>query len=155
MRRLALAAVMLIASAACGSPPGPGGAVACTQIGCDSGVTFAVSGVGLDAGGGTVVAEACFDGRCERARYTQEANGAAEWDNTQLQLFVGPDSVEVMLRLPEDDYDPDAAYDVSLELRVDGGEPMRLDRRVHLERSQPNGPDCPPVCWQARVEHAA
>ena len=155
MRRLTL--LMLagaLVAAGCGRLGG-GMAQVCTEIGCVNGVTVAVAGVGLGAKGGRVVAELCFDGACERGRYVQQPDGAARWDNQQLDMFVSPDAVEVTLQLPEGDYDEATVHEVSLTLRVAGGEPIRVQQQVNLERSQPNGPDCPPVCWQARVEHAA
>jgi hypothetical protein len=159
MRRLnllLLVGVLLVAG--CGSPLGPGGGgggIACTEIGCVNGVTVAVTGVGLDAKGGRIVAEMCFDGGCQETRYVQQPDGASRSSNPAVQLFASPDAVEVMFQLPEGDYDEDTGHEVSLVLRVAGGEPIRLQRTVNLERSQPNGPDCPPVCWQARIEHAA
>ncbi|HVM20009.1 MAG TPA: hypothetical protein VM307_08615 [Egibacteraceae bacterium] len=149
-----LAMVLMVVS--CRAPAGTGlDGAGCTEIGCYSGVTFAVSGVGLDASGGRVVAEICVDGDCERARYRQRPDGSARWNNPRVDMSVSEDRVEVTFHLDGEDYDEATAHDVSLWLRVDGGDPISLQREVHLERSQPNGPNCPPVCWQARIEHAA
>lgn len=151
VRMLLLAGALLVAG--CGQVGGGMGQV-CTAIGCVSGVTVSVAGVGLGSDGGRVVAELCFDGSCERTRYIQQPNGASRGSNPDLDIIVQRDRVDVMLLLPEGDYDEQQVHDVSLTLRVAGGDPIRVQRQVNLERSQPNGPGCAPVCWSARIEHS-
>lgn len=126
----------------------------CTAIGCVNGVTVSVGGVGLDADGGRIIAELCFDGACERTRYTQQPNGASRGSNPSLDIIVQRGRVDVMLLLPEGDYDEQQVHDVSLTLRVPGGDPIQVEGEVILERSQPNGPNCAPTCWSARIEHS-
>ena len=149
--RLLVGAVLV---AGCGQL-GFGGEQVCTAMGCVNGVTVSVAGIGLGPEGGRVVAEFCFDGSCERTRYAQQPSGASRSSNPQLEVFVQRDRVDVMLLLPDGDYDEERAHDVTLTLRVAGGDPIRVERQVNLERSQPNGPDCAPLCWGARIEHAA
>ena len=134
---------------------GPGGGQACTLIGCVNGVTVSVAGVGLGAAGGRIIAELCYDGSCERTRYTQEPSGASRGSNPNLGVFVQRERVDVMLTLPEGDYDEATPHDVSLTLQVAGGDPIQVEGQVNLERSQPNGRNCAPSCWSARIEHAA
>ena len=132
---------------------GVGGEQVCTAIGCVNGVTVSVAGVGLGPDGGRVMAKFCFDGSCEQGRYTQQPSGASRSNNRQLEISVDSDRVDVMLLLPDGDYDEGRLYDVELTLRIAGGDPIRVERQVNLERSQPNGQNCAPVCWGARIEH--
>ena len=154
--RMVWLTVLVIGAAACSSPLDLSGGdrQVCTAIGCVNAVSFAVTGAGLGPDGGRIVAEACFDGDCARTRYTQEPSGASQATGRRMDVLVESDRVQILLHLPDADYDEATAHEVSLVLRVDGGEPIRVEREVNLDSSQPNGPNCAPVCWGARVDHS-
>ena len=66
-----------------------------------------------------------------------------------MLLWADSDSVDYYL--PEGDYGESAR--VSFTLTDASGDVLAEveNEDVPLERSQPNGPDCPPVCFQGRL----
>ena len=147
---------LLLAASACGQGNGLLGGGRCTLIGCNSQVTFEVTGAGLHGKAGTVRLKACFDDVCHTSRTTVKANGASFGKGSD-KLSVGPvdDRLAGHLLLPDGDYDETTVHRFTLEVRIGDGEPVRLERDVQLTRSAPNGEDCGPICWQAKVEKAA
>ena len=128
----------------CGAVPVPPSArVICTLIGCDSHVRF---GLVVDLKPGeTYDIEACVDGNCvaEMVRVRQRGDGTRE------PFVVDARTDTVVFVLPAGDYS--GTHTVSLAVRGADLEPIQIQADTEFERSQPNGADCPPVCWQAIV----
>jgi hypothetical protein len=151
MRRCAgLACLALgIMLAACVAPPVPDGPVmACTLIGCESQVVFEI---GTDIVSGTTYeVEACIDGLCESATVAvPPAQGQAMGAGVSGSLTLDPQQDLVTFRLSGDDYS--GMHAVSLTLAGPDGQLTEMAAETEFERSQPNGPGCEPVCWQALV----
>lgn len=119
----------------------------CTLVGCESGVNFDVDAP-FEPGEEFRVS-ACVDDICREARGAVPERGCT----TESDLTVcGPQSggTDVHLRLPNGTYDK--TYDVRFELVSGSGETLaQADASVDFQRSQPNGPDCGPICWSASV----
>jgi hypothetical protein len=105
-------------------PPPP--QQACTQIGCADGVTVRVRGDVRRA----KVARACVGGRCSRWRLRR-----GRIARIPIAVPEPGDRVRVTVRL----------------LDADGVRLVRARTRARLTATRPNGPDCPPVCYSARV----
>ena len=101
---------------------------ACTQIGCSSGIYVDLAD---EQNRLTIPRRArvtlCMDDACRRF----PANSAWVRLDVPSQDDAGPVRIRIVVR--------------SRAGRV----LMRRDRTVTLTRSQPNGPECEPVCWQA------
>lgn len=117
----------------------------CTAIGCDSQVVFELTAIELVASRSYEI-EACLDETCAAATVEPTQHGAVVNDHG---LVVHPDQNTVALVLPEGNYA--GTRTASLRVRPDGEEPFAMEVEIELERTQPNGPNCPPVCWQAVV----
>lgn len=119
----------------------------CTLIGCESGVNFDLTDP-LEPGQ-EFHASACVGDICREASGTVPERGCT----TESDLAVcGPQSggTDVHLSLPSGTYDE--TYDVRFELISGSGETLaEADVSVDFQRSQPNGPNCGPVCWGASV----
>jgi hypothetical protein len=132
---------MIAACDALGVPPfAP---VECTLIGCDSQVVFEIP-ANLEASR-TYDVEACIDQGCETVTLEIPPQGVG---------LAGPFLIDaatdvVTLRLPEGDYS--GTHAVSLTLGSADFEPIEIEAETEFERGQPNGPDCPPVCWRAII----
>jgi hypothetical protein len=122
--------------------------VACTAIGCDSQVVFELDDGQLVPGFAYEI-EACLDDGCETATVELREHGAAI-GGANGGLTVSAEEDVVALILPDADYP--GVHTARLRVRPVGGEAFEAAVETMLERSQPNGPDCPPVCWQATVE---
>ena len=125
-------------------PGGAGPPVACTEIGCESGVEFELA-QSLEEDHSYEI-EACADSFCR----SETVDIPTAFTGRRMgELDVGLD--RVLLILPQGDYA--GRHRVSLVLRdAESGEVLaQTERDVEFERLQPNGPDCPPVCWFARV----
>jgi hypothetical protein len=126
--------------AGCAGDDGAGGR-ACTEIGCNDGVTFALS-PGAIQPAGRVVAKACVGGRCTTHRFDPDA-------------FAQPGGVRIDAWLPPETLDAGRSHTASLTIRAGQDTIVELERTVELERSQPNGPGCPPICHNATVRVTA
>ena len=122
MRALSMCIVACLV-AACRSATPP--MQACTLIGCSDGVTIIVAGAPPAR---YTVALELPDGRRRSLRCEAAAGCAAG-------LF----------------FEDVSAEQVTVEISSDAGTSVHEVRPSYVE-SQPNGPDCPPVCRQARVE---
>jgi hypothetical protein len=143
---------LLVAATGCGLAQQPGGQ-ACTGIGCVSQVSVVLPDLGLQGAKGVVTAQMCFDGQCDEQRQRFRANGASFGrQGSSVEVSASDNDVTLMLRLPDVEYDETTVHRLTVKVRVDGGKPVTMERDVTLERGQPNGPECEPVCWQARVE---
>lgn len=119
----------------------------CTLIGCESGVSF-----DLDEPlppGQEFHVSACVGDVCREMSGTVPERGCT----TQSDLMVcGPQSggTDVHLTLPSGTYDQ--VYEVHLDLTTGSGETLaEANGSVDFQRSQPNGPNCGPICWSASV----
>ena len=100
---------------------------ACTQIACRSGVTVVAPRRMPDD---AAEIEACVARRCRTVSATARAAVFVP-----LARVRGPRAVRVRMRLLDS-----------------AGRPLATAvRRLRLERVQPNGPGCPPVCFAVRV----
>jgi hypothetical protein len=64
-------------------------------------------------------------------------------------FIIDAETDRVTLRLPEGDYS--GMHAVSLTLGGADVEPVEIEAETDFERGQPNGPDCPPICWRAII----
>ena len=125
LARLATATLLLAAcSQPAPQPAAPPAQRACTMIGCEDGLTVAVEGTPDSAYRLEIRAPG------EEIR-VQECPSPAECGQVFLVGF-----------LPEE---------VTVELVTESGERSTRTVRPEIETVQPNGPDCPPTCRQARV----
>ena len=124
----------------------------CTEIGCSSQVSFRLA-ADLRAGVSYTV-EACADDLCHSETLTvsddRSAGVAASVGAEGLRLDTDRDVIT--LQLPGDS---DWSGTHAVSLRVVGGDGGTVtdvtQDDVGFERSQPNGPGCPPICWSADV----
>ena len=121
----------------------PSDPVFCTQIGCDSQVLLELS-ADLEPGR-TYEVEACLDDFCESAMVEVPPPGVGVSDS--FVVDVATDVVAFVL--PEADYS--GVHRVTLALRGGGVERIEIEAETEFERSQPNGRNCPPICWQAII----
>lgn len=158
---LAMAALLLAACGGQGSQgaapdrPSPSGTgddqtfLACTQIGCESAITFLVPH-DLVAEESYEV-EACVGVRCSTETLEVPAPAHGPYvgvDAGDITLMIDTD--RVLLRLPEQDWS--GTHEVSLVVRDASGTILTdAETETDFERQQPNGPDCPPTCWFAEV----
>jgi hypothetical protein len=123
-------------------------AIACTQIGCESQVTFESERLAAVLGArGALTVTACADDDC----VTREIpSGRCGGLGSELSARMSCSDRKVILRLPDGgDYGQGAH---TARLKVTSGGATALDQTVEnlrFTRNQPNGPDCPPVCWMA------
>ena len=148
-KRMVLA-VGLIGLIACGREGGPQGKAgpptqACTEIGCDSRITFDLSQDLVE--GRTYRVEACVDDLCDtQTLEVPPGHGGAA--SGSLEVTTEDDTIS--LRLPDKDWS--GAHRATLNVQDEAGRVVaRTEKSVGFERTQPNGPGCPPVCWQARI----
>jgi hypothetical protein len=126
-----VAAIVVLASNGGSDPdagePPPGRA--CTLIACSSGVTVRLSQPPERASSARV----CVAGKCGRPRPLDPV-------------------AAVRAPLPEASRRAGARVNVVVELLDGEGRLVeRLAGRATVTRSRPNGPDCPPVCFQAKL----
>ena len=119
----------------------------CTETGCDSQVSFRLS-TDLRAGVAYTV-EACVDDDCRDETLTVPDDGpigiGAEG------VWLDTDSDVIRLELPTGT-SWEETHAVSLRVVTrDGDVVADMTGEADFERTQPNGPDCPPVCWLAEV----
>ena len=123
----------------------------CTVIGCDSQVVF-----WTDADLQATVAyegEACVDDVCESATLQVPEDRVA--DGVVPSIEVGSLGLEtdrdvVYFGLPDRDWS--GAHQFSVVISDAAGAILAdMSQPGRFERMQPNGPDCPPVCWMADI----
>jgi hypothetical protein len=133
----------------------------CTAAGCDSTLTIDLSQLDITPGA-TYEVEICVDGICTAATTTIDvrhpAIGDIERGETEREpgilagwmLIWADDHIDYYL--PEADYG--SAASVTFTLTAPDGPVLAQTAEptdVPLERSQPNGPECPPVCFHGRM----
>jgi hypothetical protein len=141
--RLGFVAVALLvlpgaafSGSACSGDPGGGGR-ACTEIGCEDGVTFTFGAGALAGAAAPVVLTACIDDQCTKE--VVRRRDLRSWS-------------QAMARAPAESLDPTVRHTASLTV-VDGRgmTVFWTTRTVKLRTTRPNGPGCPPSCHQAQV----
>ena len=124
---LALAGV----GAAGGTDPAP---IACTEIGCASGVHIQLDRLPSEARSARV----CVDGRCGRKQPLSPGSGGG---------FVEA-------RLPKGKRRARASVGVRIVVLDREGRVLARSRtRGRVRRTQPNGGGCPPVCFQVGLHY--
>ena len=133
----------------------------CTAVGCDSILTIELSQVDITPGA-TYEVEVCVDGSCTAATTTIDvrhpATGEVVRGETEREpghlagwmLIWAEDHIDYYL--PESEYGSSAS--VTFTLTAPDGTVLAQTAEpteVPLERSQPNGPGCLPVCFQGRM----
>lgn len=125
---------------------------ACTEIGCRSLLTVELTDADV-VGDTTYNVEVCVDDDCVSSRVTVDVR------NDQDEAVLGEDG-GVVLRADQDLVEYSLAGDgygetaaVSFTLTdADGNVVAEAnDQEVPIERSQPNGPGCPPLCLTGRL----
>ena len=120
----------------------------CTMIGCESAVVFHAS-IDLKAGIPYDV-EACVDDMCERQVLRVPLPDDGPFTGTSqgsISLFIDTETITFTLgnrELP-------GTHQARLTVRRHGDPILAIGTDVKFVRTQPNGPDCPPVCWIADV----
>jgi hypothetical protein len=138
---LGLFVAAVLTFAACGNgEPGtitmPGDARACTLIGCQSGVFWRFEAAVSADWPRPLTFEACIDDHCETSEVS--ADQVVATYRARVGLYDG--------------IDREAEHVATV--RVVGPAGVVLLQRedvVVLSSIQPNGPDCPPTCWQATI----
>ena len=133
--------------------PGP----VCTEIGCES--LLVVDLVDTDIlPEETYQIEVCVDGTCVDESVTVDipgetgvaVTGWTDLDWGRLSLQADDDLIE--FTLPPGDYDTTAVVSVTVADAAGSVIVEGESEAVPLERAQPNGPDCPPVCFTGRMQ---
>lgn len=134
----------------------------CTEIGCDSTLEVELTDVDI-APEATYNVEICVDEVCTAETVTIDLRhpgtgeiqrGASSRPQGTLDgyMVIWAEEDRIVYYLPEAEYDATASVAVRLtdsdgNVLADTGGPAD----VPLERSQPNGPGCPPVCFFGRL----
>jgi hypothetical protein len=112
-----------------GSTQGPGAPAACTEIGCDSGLFLDLSPIAARMPVAKKV-KVCLEGHCQT--FSAKEPQAMIVD----RKLNAEQSVTVTV----------TATDAT------GKVLLRESKSVRTVRAQPNGPDCPPVCFQVPLK---
>jgi hypothetical protein len=126
-----LALLAVLALPGCGSA----GQLACTLVGCHTGITINTNEVAKTVKGAAYVT-LCIGGKCETERASR-AN-LIGFDGSQLRGTVRGDG----------------SYDVTLTVSDRRGAAILITSRNvrHLRKLQPNGAACGPTCYVASLE---
>lgn len=132
---LTIAAAVALALTAPGPSTGADPPIACPLIGCASGVYIEVD----RPPAGARSARVCVDGRCGRQQQLLRSSGGGG---------------SILVRLPKDKRRAGASVGVRIvfldrERRV----LTRSRTRGKVGRTQPNGPGCPPTCFQLGLRY--
>jgi len=133
----------------------------CTAAGCDSLLTIELTDVDVQPEE-TYDVEVCVDDRCAVETITIDIRHPGTGEVTRGESERTPGTVEgwmlvwaeddrVEYYLPSHDYGDVARVSFALSDATGNVLASISDVEVPLERSQPNGPDCPPVCFWGRL----
>jgi hypothetical protein len=131
-------------------------------VGCDSILTVELSEVDITPDA-TYDVEICVDGACAAETITIDVRhpGTGEIDRGESRrtpgtlagwMLVWVDGDYIEYHLSEGDHGSSAS--VTFTLAASDGTVLAKTNEttdVPLERDQPNGPDCPPVCFSGRM----
>lgn len=134
----------------------------CTEIGCNSALTIELSEVDITPKAIYEV-EVCVDGDCTAETITidipipgtnQITHGESPRQPGTVagQILVWAEEDHVQYFLPDRVYGESAT--VTFTLADDEGSVLAQTEgatAVPMERSQPNGPDCPPICFHGQI----
>lgn len=134
----------------------------CTAIGCDSTLTIDLTEVDITQEA-TYDVEICVDGACSAETITIDVRhpGTGDIDRGESHrpsgtlagwMLVWAEGNYIDYHLPEGEYGFSASVIFTLTAS-DGTVLAQTDEatEVPLERSQPNGPGCAPVCFSGRM----
>lgn len=134
----------------------------CTEIGCDSVLEVELADVDI-APGATYDVESCVGKVCAAETVTinlrhpgtgeiERGEGPRPQGTLDGYMVVWAEEDRMDYYLPEADYNTSASVTVRV-MNSDGDVLADTDgpADVPLERSQPNGPGCPPVCFFGRM----
>lgn len=144
-------AALLVAAGWAAALSGCSFSTSCNDAGCFNRVAFELGHDLLV--GETYTMEACVDDYCETATLGgPDAQGtAASQASGTARLSLDTDRDIVNLETMSS-RDWSGTHRTSLTVRDSAGDTVAaVARETRFERTQPNGPDCPPVCWNARV----
>jgi hypothetical protein len=121
---------------------------ACTAIGCDNQLRMVVAeDLQPDI---EYEIELCVGERCAESTISvPQGGGALGAADGAITLETEPDAVT--FRLPEDDWSGQHRVTATVRDAASGEVLVEVDEEVEFERSQPNGPGCPPICWFAEI----
>lgn len=131
-RSIVLGVGIAPALVACGATTA---ATACTAIGCNSEVAVTdLTQIASEYGPEPVTATLCVDGDCQ----------------TDEVVFTGSAATPTVAKTLGDN-SPPAKRDVGVTFRLtrDGKTLLDTSTTSHLTRSQPNGKNCEPICYQS------
>jgi hypothetical protein len=143
-------------------PTGQRVGTVCTEIGCSSSMDIELSEVDIQPNA-VYRFQICVDGDCRSESITIDTKlaGSGEvWQgeseqthNTQEgRVVIMADSDSIVYFLPEREYEQFAAVSIRFE---DANGTLLAGTEgaveVAIEIDQPNGPDCPPVCYHGRL----
>lgn len=137
------------------SPPEPP-VRACTEIGCESLLTVEFEEADIQPEE-TYRVSMCVDDECIDETVTidmpsdtgEGVMGWAELDRGRITLRADENTMEYTL--PGDEYGASAVVDLTLTDSSGVVVAAVEDDEVSLDRAQPNGPGCPPVCFTGRM----
>ncbi len=126
---------------------------ACTEIGCNSGVTFELGQQSaLFEINKPVQIRACIESDCTVDSLTVTATGdSAYFFSTQGRFELDVANDRLIYRTQAQQIG-EGRKSVSLAFTREGTVVLEETREdVTFDRSQPNGPGCEPVCWNSTV----
>ena len=121
----------------------------CTDIGCESAVTFRLP-VDLEVNVPYEV-EACIGELCERATLSVPLPDDGPFTGVTIgAITLQTDTESITLSLGSREVA--GVHRARVTVSTDGEPIAEGDEDVEFERGQPNGPGCEPVCWVAEVD---
>lgn len=132
----------------------------CTGMGCTTGI-FMDIGAGEFRQGDQATVELCLDETCARAAgplsATHGLDGKAQafGKGSYFHVWLQDGVVTAELHIGSDRFNDNRPRRLTFSATGEGGqEPVEHDQDVRMQRVQPNGPACEPVCWFASVQLA-
>lgn len=150
---LTAAAVLLLVGCS-GEAPGASVPRPCAQAGCDSQVTFIFPRfTAMLNRYASLTVEACLDNRCAQGVLpTGRCQGEGDLLVTS-GLGCRSDAIIYHLAPSQEDLAASSRHTATLTIVAQDKTILLLEEveRVSFTRVQPNGPDCPPTCYQADI----
>lgn len=129
----------------------------CTEIGCASGVSVTLAQGSGAWSEGEYALEVMLDDEKAPCAFAVPGDVPAPGSSTDLDCGTGIMAQLVSRSSAANDFEVQLdAYStpktLTVELSHDGAEILSTSPPLHYTESQPNGPDCEPVCRNAQVE---
>lgn len=125
------------------------GARACTEIGCRSLLTVELTDTDV-IGDATYGVEVCVDDECTSSTVDMHNDRGEAVMGDVDGVVLRADENLVEYRLPGDGYGETAEVSFTLT-DAEGNVLVEAADEIPLDRAQPNGPGCPPVCFTGRL----